>query len=337
MRNVVWSYCGTVLIFGLSINCGGRRGEDLFSAPPEDSSPAGATLPGAGGTLIATEAGDGAAGTTLAGEDAAGGRGGRSSGEGSGDAGTGTSAVRGGAPTSSGGRAPTSFCAGQGGHSGDGGAETSGGTAGQAGAAGAGGSGAVQTAGSAGLDAGTGGASGGAPGTCEPTAEVCDGVDNDCNGATDENNRCPAGCSGFSLGADYGYMYCSNGLTHAQATQRCERQGMHLVNIQSAAKNAAVLDAIFSVAAGAPPSSVHIGATHTAEGTWSWVDGTIFWTNGSPVDGAYVNWDRGEPNGSLVEGGEDCGTMLVAALASDAGLWNDVPCSTPFAFVCEAE
>jgi hypothetical protein len=112
---------------------------------------------------------------------------------------------------------------------------------------------------------------------------------------------------------------------------------MRLVMLQSATENQAVLDGIFSVAAGAPPSSVRIGAEQTAEREWSWVDGTVFWANGSPVNGAYVNWDSGEPNGSIAEGGEGCGTMLVAALASDAGLWNDVACGASLPFVCEAE
>jgi hypothetical protein len=97
------------------------------------------------------------------------------------------------------------------------------------------------------------------------------------------------------------------------------------------------LAAILRVADGAPPPTVRIGATNMPESTWSWVDGTVFWANGRPVNGAYVNWDSSEPNDSIPDGGEDCGTMIVSARASAAGFWNDVNCSYEFAFVCETE
>ncbi|OKH37350.1 hypothetical protein NIES2119_13970 [[Phormidium ambiguum] IAM M-71] len=44
-----------------------------------------------------------------------------------------------------------------------------------------------------------------------------------------------------------------------------------------------------------------IGASDAEqEGTWKWVTGpeagTVFWSEGAPVDGAYSNWSLGEPN-----------------------------------------
>lgn len=69
-----------------------------------------------------------------------------------------------------------------------------------------------------------------------------------------------------------------------------------------------------------------IGASDaTLEGTWVWddADKTRFWVgadDGVPVDGAYSDWNDGEPNN--FEGNED-----YASIRSD-GKWNDLPASS---------
>lgn len=66
----------------------------------------------------------------------------------------------------------------------------------------------------------------------------------------------------------------------------------------------------------------------SVEGEWRWVtgpeSGEQFWQgagDGSAFNGAYENWNEGEPNDS--SGNEDCGQFL----SGGSGLWNDLPCS----------
>jgi VCBS repeat-containing protein len=61
------------------------------------------------------------------------------------------------------------------------------------------------------------------------------------------------------------------------------------------------------------------GSDEGREGQWQWMtgpeSGTTFWLNGSPVNGAYVSWDSGEPNNLLNE------DYLVTW---GNGTWNDL-------------
>ena len=74
------------------------------------------------------------------------------------------------------------------------------------------------------------------------------------------------------------------------------------------------------------------GSDSSTEGTWIWVDDqTSFWSGdgtGGPVNAAYANWYRTEPNG----GGNSGCARLVTALA---GTWADLTCTDLFGAVCE--
>jgi hypothetical protein len=212
-----------------------------------------------------------------------------------------------------------------GGRDGSGGAPAEGGVPGLAGAAGAG-AGGRET-----------GGEGGRVSECDQV-ERCDGLDNDCNGRADDGGVCPGSCRGFDL-ERRAYMFCPAARGHFASANVCEDAEMDLVRIDSEDENAGVLAAARRLSGDAPPGSIHLGATDfgwSSEGNFRWPDGTVFWrgaANGSPVSGAYANWDRDEPNN--YDTNEDCVEMLVAALPEKAGLWNDVACRSVLSFVCE--
>jgi hypothetical protein len=202
------------------------------------------------------------------------------------------------------------------------------------------------TTGGAGASPGSGGGVGGGAGRsgsagagggvgCIPSTEVCDGLDNNCNGSKDESPACPTGCTGFAL-AGHGYMYCSTLGNVASAKLRCDQQGMHLAWIESAVENAALSSAVVAVANrpynGGNQAGPFIGGTDAAtEGTWLWGNGTSFWVGGlkgGPVGSAYSNWAHDEPNDNAPDG-EDCIELLLEnGTIGLQGQWNDVPCSS---------
>jgi hypothetical protein len=100
---------------------------------------------------------------------------------------------------------------------------------------------------------------------------------------------------------------------------------MDLAVISSAADNQDIQEVMAAVTEGA----YWVGATDAAqEGTWRWVDGTTFWSNGAAL--GYSNWisATGEPNN--VGGIEHC-------MEVGNGDWNDVECSRGLPFVCNGQ
>ncbi len=60
-------------------------------------------------------------------------------------------------------------------------------------------------------------------------------------------------------------------------------------------------------------------------------EGTFLWVNGESPTTTF--WYTNEPNNA--GGNEDCVGLLTSG--EKAGTWNDFPCSTELAFVCEDE
>lgn len=131
----------------------------------------------------------------------------------------------------------------------------------------------------------------------------------------------------------------------------------HLVVINSAGENQAVLDGInglgINTAAGDGGGGIYawIGAHDvSSEGNFEWVDGSTFWsggTNGAAVGGQYENWGSYNAGGVVNEpddfGGQQdhaaistTGWPLMAPGAALPGEWNDVNGSNNFlAYVVE--
>ncbi len=142
--------------------------------------------------------------------------------------------------------------------------------------------------------------------------EVCDGLDNDCNGQVDEIRAC------YTCYEDGNYDYCTNYVTWTNARALCESFGEHLVIMNDDTEDQSVSTTAYYTYF---YDASWIGLTdEVTEGSMLWVDGTSL---------TYSSFYSGEPNDS--GGNEDyVGTNFDAI-----GYWNDYSPTTTLPFICE--
>ena len=117
------------------------------------------------------------------------------------------------------------------------------------------------------------------------------------------------------------YKFFNAALPFAAAEAVCQSQGLEMAIFLDAADNAAAL-ATVPTDGSAVSATAWIGAhDQVTEGSWTWRPNNI--------PATYTNWAPGEPNAFEADE-EDCTVMKCWN-----GEWNDIGCSTAFAFICQ--
>jgi hypothetical protein len=158
--------------------------------------------------------------------------------------------------------------------------------------------------------------------TCLP--EACNGRDDDCDGAIDEEAGCPCDVVAGPIAGpaeSSTYLLCREGRNWVLARQFCQGFGYDLVALEDGAEDTFIYGAIAARGFGGTWLGLNDRA---AEGQWVWLDG-------APV--LYSHWDQGEPNDGG-NGGEDCGVVMTGDGRQSE--WDDRGCESVRPFVCEA-
>jgi hypothetical protein len=147
--------------------------------------------------------------------------------------------------------------------------------------------------------------------------EVCDAIDNDCDGVVDSGS---CACAVESYGS-HSYLFCTSLTTWPNAEADCLSWGYDLVTIDDSGENSWLTST--GLAYGFRHGGLNELAWHgfndrTAEGTWEWA-------SGDPA--SFTSWSGGEPNNM---GNEDCATL------NYNGTWNDYPCTGSMYYICES-
>lgn len=163
--------------------------------------------------------------------------------------------------------------------------------------------------------------------------EVCDGLDNDCDGVVDNGSVCGPGCTGATWGG-HAYASCTTALGFNAAATDCASKSMRLARVDSAAEN----QFLYAIAFANPANTSTafwpwIGGHDIATPVeWQWADGTVFWmgrNNGSLVAGLYSNWASAAPT-------DASGTYCTVMQRGGNGTWVDRGCANVQPYFCES-
>jgi len=153
--------------------------------------------------------------------------------------------------------------------------------------------------------------------TCTGTVELCNGLDDDCDLDTDEDDVCP--CERLRYDRSL-YLFCTAPRTWDEARRSCDGFGWGLVGLGGEAEN----DFVGRAAWDRANSYWWIGLNDLDE------EGSFRWAATGEV-ATFTSFADGEPNDAAP--GEDCVSTDYASF----GGWNDYPCSNELPYVCELQ
>jgi hypothetical protein len=144
--------------------------------------------------------------------------------------------------------------------------------------------------------------------------DICDGIDNDCSGAIDDD---PYFCSCVELTDGMtSYLHCKGATDQYQAAGHCLAYGGELAQVDNLAEDIFLTQQV--VMEGNP---AYIGLNDIA------TEAAYVWQNG--IAATYLNWATGEPSGST-SSSVDCVVIL-----PDGTGWNDISCTNERDYICE--
>jgi hypothetical protein len=152
-----------------------------------------------------------------------------------------------------------------------------------------------------------------------PTMEVCDDIDTDQDGATDEwspaNDGICGDCKTFHRGDDAWWLCATTPASFMDATEYCEGLGAQLASVTTLGEDAWLRQT--AIANGI--DDTWIGLEDNGVDLWTWRDGSTF---------SYFDWRSAEP--------DDDGDCVLVTHSNDIdGGWSDTDCSNVAPFACK--